>query len=129
MVFAVKLKSVVDTPVDRFRVSVVADVYNWQQLVCVTCPLLRSVWCEHCFRGLILPVFYFSLITGLYLGNVQHSSISPMICNTDALRVLLWLNVLSFNDHLADFNLRKCRKDLQNIPTDKVYSKSEKGFI
>lgn len=34
-------------------ISVLPDMYYGQQLVCATCPLLCSVWCENCFCGLI----------------------------------------------------------------------------
>lgn len=97
-----QIESVVDTHVD-IGFSVLADVYTWQQLVCVTCPLLRSVWCENCFCGLILPVVNFSLITGLYVGmsNIQVSHLRSV--STDALAVLLWLKHPSFNRLLADF--------------------------
>lgn len=64
----IQLESVVDTPVDT-GISVLADMYNWQQLVCATCPLSCSVWCEHCFLWpYVSPVIHFSWITGVYVG-------------------------------------------------------------
>lgn len=115
-----QIESVVDTPVD-IGVSVLADMYNWQQLVCVMCPLLHSVWCEICFCGLILPVVKFSLITGLYVGmsNIQVSHLT--ICNTAALTVLLWLNVLlslTIGRLLTWGKNNEEKQRLQNIPTD-----------
>lgn len=74
----VQLESV--TPVDT-GISVLADMYNGQQLVCATCPLLRSVWLWQLFLWpYILPVIHSSLITGVYLGlsNIQVSHPWPL---------------------------------------------------
>lgn len=101
------IESVVDTPVD-IGVSVLADMYNWQQLVCVMCPLLCSVWCENCFLWpyCILPVVNFSLITGLYVGmsNIQ---ISPLHWCT---RSTVVAKHSSFNDYWQSFNLKNEEK-------------------
>ncbi len=86
------------------------------------CPLFHSIWCENCFCGLILPVVKFSLITDLYVETSQHSSVSPMICNTHALTVLLWLKHPSLNDYLQSPEAAR----LPNIPADKGYSERNK---
>lgn len=120
------IESVVDTPVD-IGFSVLADMYNWQQLVCVTCPLLHSVGVKIVFRGLILPVVNFSLITGLYVG-MSNIRVSHLWSVTWCTRSTVVAKHPPLSDYWQTLDLKNEEKPDCNIPAVRVFFKKETNW-